>query len=335
MHKPVVVIPNLNGGNEVIEAIESLLSQTLKPFVVVVDNASTDGSPQNISSSFPGVKIISNSENKGYAGGVNPGIQLAIEEGAKYVAPFNDDAKADVHWLETLVSFLELHEEYAAVTCKVLKSDGNTIDSTGDFYTNWGLTFPRGRDEIDSGQYDNSTEVFTASGAASLFRVSALHEVGLFDEDFFAYYEDVDLGFRLQLAGWKIGFSPEAIVYHKIGMTSSRIKGFTTYQTLKNLPLLWWKNMPKKYLFKTGWRLSLALFFFWVRAIIRGQFVPASSGFVKSLLLIFKKRNERNNIQDRKKLTDDEVWDLLIHDLPKNALALRKIRSFWWRLARK
>ena len=332
MRKPVVVIPNLNGGQEVIRAIESLLLQTLTPSVVVVDNASTDGSPEQIRSQFPEIKLIQHLENAGYAGGVNPGISFAIEQGATYVAPFNDDAVADSKWLEKLVSFLDSNPKYGAVCCKVLKDDKKTLDSTGDYVTNWVLPYPRGRGEHDQGQYDSTKDIFAASGAASLFRVEALRQVGLFDEDFFAYYEDVDLGFRLQLAGWKVGYEPGAVVYHKIGMTSGRIKGFTTYQTLKNIPLLWWKNMPRPYLFQTGWRMWLALFFFWGRAVSRGQIIPATKGLLAGKWLVLRKIGERKHIQGTKKLSDEEVWQLLSHDLPPNAHVLRKIRAKWWQM---
>ena len=332
MQKPVVVIPNLNGGDDLLHAIESLQAQTLEPYIIVVDNASTDGSLEKVREKFPEIHLISHLENRGYAGGVNPGFMKAMEFGATYVAPFNDDAIADKNWLKTLVDFLDNNQSYGAVCCKVLKDDKKTIDSTGDFVTNWVLPYPRGRDESDNGQYDSSRDIFAASGAASLFRIDALKQVGLVDEDFFAYYEDVDLGFRLQLAGWKVGFEPKSIVYHKIGMTSGRIKGFTTYQTLKNLPLLWWKNMPRRYLFRTGWRLYIALMLFWVRAVSRGQFFAASKGIVMAKLLLIKKISERRHIQKTRKVTDEYIWGLMLHDLPPNAKALRSLRKHWLKL---
>src|SRR6201999_312952 len=99
----------------------------------------------------------------------------------------------------------------------------------------------------DIDKYDKQTAVFVASGGASLYRIKMLQEIGLFDEDFFAYYEDVDLSFRAQLAGWKVAYAPRAVAYHQIGATSGHIKGFTTYQTIKNLPLLFYKNVPRKF----------------------------------------------------------------------------------------
>lgn len=330
--KPVVVIPNLNGGEDLLAAVQSLQSQTLQAHIIVVDNASTDGSVERLAAEFPEVTIMRNDRNYGYAGGVNPGLRAATEQGALYAAPFNDDAIADPDWLKHLVKFLDANPTYGAASCKVLKDDGKTLDSTGDYLTSWGLPYPRGRDELDSGQYDDKREIFAASGAASLFRVSALKQVGLFDEDFFAYYEDVDLGLRLQLAGWKVAFVPESRVYHKIGMTSGRVKGFTTLQTMKNEPLLLWKNLSFRQLLHVWPRFYLAYTLFFWRAVARGQAWPALRGSILSLALGVTKIPERAHIRRTKTVSDDYIWSIMVHDLPPNAQALRKLRSTFWRL---
>ncbi|TAH36639.1 glycosyltransferase family 2 protein [Candidatus Saccharibacteria bacterium] len=329
--KPVVVIPNLNGGAELEKAVLSLKAQTLQPHIIVVDNASTDDSLAFLAN-HPEVELIRHTKNKGYAGGVNPGFQRAIELNAAYAAPLNDDAVADPRWLELLVRHLDTHPEVGAVASKVMKADKIHLDSTGDYYTVWGLPYPRGRDEVDEGQYDQLTDIFAASGASSLFRVAALKEVGLFDEDFFAYYEDVDLSFRLQLAGWKIAYVPESVVYHAIGMTSGRIKGFTTYQTMKNLPLLLRKNVPDRYQWRITWRLNLALILFFWRAVSRGHLWSAMKGDWASSRLSYMAGEKRRQIQSSRKVSDDYIWGMIVHDLPPNAHALRKLRSFWWKV---
>lgn len=329
--KPVVVIPNLNGGEDLLSAIKSLVEQTIEAHIIVVDNASTDGSADNALAKFPNIELIRHTKNLGYAGGVNPGLSRAIELGTKYVAPFNDDAVADEQWLEKLIGFLKTHSEYGAVACKVLHADGKTLDSTGDYLTNWGLPYPRGRGEVDTGQYDDKTDIFAASGAASLYRVEALKQVGLLDEDFFAYYEDVDLSFRLQLAGWKVGYVPESRVYHKIGMTSGRIKGFTTLQTLKNEPLLIWKNLPARYLLHVWPRFYLAYALFFGRALTRGHIWPAIKGVSMAAWLSLKKIPERHHIQKTRCVSDEYIWSLIVKDLPPNAHALRRLRKLWRR----
>lgn len=339
MHKstnqPVVIIPNLNGGDALIEAVDSLKAQSLKPYIIVVDNASTDNSVTALAQKHPEIEIILHETNKGYAGGVNPGFKRAIEMSASYAAPFNDDAIADKNWLKLLVEALDDNPQVGVAACKVLHADGKHLDSTGDYYTNWGLPYPRGRGEFDSGQYDDQTTIFGASGAASLYRVSALQEVGLLDEDFFAYYEDVDLSFRLQLANWKVLYVPASRVYHRIGMTSGRIKGFTTYQTMKNLPLLLLKNVPRRYLWRVGRRYYLAHWLFFLRAITRRQGWAALKGDAKGTALFIKKYRERRHIQKHKKVTDEYIWNMLTHDLPPNAQALRKLRATWWKLIRR
>jgi GT2 family glycosyltransferase len=333
--KPVVVIPNLNGGEALLDAVASLRAQTLQPHIIVVDNASTDGSADTVHGQFPDVEIIRNRRNKGYAGGVNPGLRRAIALGASYVAPFNDDAVAAPDWLERLVSSLENHEAYGAVACKVLQDDKHTLDSTGDYLTHWGLPYPRGRGETDRGQYDIPGEIFAASGAASLFRVETLKQVGLFDEAFFAYYEDVDLGFRMQNQGWQVGYEPQAVVYHKIGMTSGRMKGFTTYQTLKNLPLLVWKNVPFLLLFRVLPRFYLAYWLFFFRAFSRGHAWPALRGVFMATFWLMWKLPELATLDSKRKISSKKVWSLLHHDLPPNARALRKLRGAWRRLWRR
>lgn len=332
IQQPVVVIPNLNGADALRGCIDSLLAQTLQPYIIVVDNGSTDDSVALLNKYYPDIELIKHAKNLGYAGGVNPGFRRAIELGASYTAPFNNDAVADKLWLETLVQFLDAHPEVGAACCKVLSSDGSHLDSTGDYYTNWGLPYPRGRGETDVTKYDSLTEIFAASGAASLYRVAALRQVGLMDEDFFAYYEDVDLSFRLQLAGWRVAFVPNAQVYHATGSTSGGMKGFTTYQTIKNYPWLVIKDVPQGLLHRVWPRLLLAQFFFFGRAIIRGHLWYALKGFVICVTKIPKMLRKRRHIQRSKKVSKEYIWQLMVHDLPPNAHNLRRLRKAWWKV---
>ncbi|HUA13567.1 MAG TPA: glycosyltransferase family 2 protein [Candidatus Sulfotelmatobacter sp.] len=331
MYKTVVVIPNWNGESSLEDCIKSLLSQTEKSHIIVVDNGSIDGS-LNILKQYDQIEVIENSENRGYAGGVNQGFKRAIELRADYVAPFNNDAIADKKWLWELTECMGGNRQLGIVTSKILDRGGKSIDSTGDYYTVWGLPYPRGRGEPDINKYDDTGEVFGASGGASLYRVSMLEEIGLFDEAFFAYYEDVDLSFRAQLSGWKVRYTPKAIVYHQIGATSGKIKGFTTYQTIKNLPLLFVKNVPGKYIFKVGWRFTLSQCLFFISAVFRGHAWVAIKGSLASVYYLPGALRKRRIIQKNKNVSDQYIWSVIIHDLPPNALSLRKARSYWWRI---
>lgn len=334
MRKIVVVVPNWNGADSLASCLDSLQAQSLKAHIIVVDNGSTDGSLELLER-YSGVEVIKHDVNKGYAGGVNPGFRRAIELKAAYAAPFNNDAVADKDWLKTLAAYLDKQPRAGAAAPKVLTADGKRLDSTGDLYTVWGLPYPRGRGETDTDKYDAQTDIFGASGAASLYRVAMLKEIGLLDEDFFAYYEDVDLSFRAQLAGWRVAFVPQSVVYHQIGGTSGKLKGFAAYQTLKNQPLLLYKNVPRQYLWRVGWRFTLAHTLFFLRAVSRGQGWPALKGDLKGTYLLFKKSAERRRIQRGRHVSDEYIWGIMAHDLPPNARALRRLRGGWRKVWRK
>ncbi|HEY5550180.1 MAG TPA: glycosyltransferase family 2 protein [Candidatus Saccharimonadales bacterium] len=330
--KTSVVIPNWNGAKTIADCLNSLVAQTLPLQIIVVDNGSIDRSVQIIKEKYPQVELITLPKNRGFAGGVNAGIKLAWESGAKYVALLNNDAVADKTWLKSLVSIMDYHPKAGIATSKILDRNGNQLDSTGEAFTVWGLPYPRGRGESDSKKYDKETWIFGASGGASIYRVKMLKEIGLFDEDFFAYYEDVDLSFRAQLAGWEVAYVPKAVVYHEIGATGAKVKDFYTYQTLKNLPMLMWKNVPLGLLPKVWPRFELAYSAIAVRALSRGQFGAFFKGTLMWGILWPKKLVQRYRIQKKRKVSNDYIWSVITHDLPPNAPNLRKLRDFWWRL---
>jgi len=333
LSKACVVIPNWNGRDSLPACLDSLAKQSIEAGIVVVENGSNDGSRQLLAEKYPGITVLVQETNLGFAGGVNVGIEYAIEQGCEFVALLNNDATVDNDWLKHLVAAMD--ESVGITTCSFLSPDGKHYDSTGDLYTNWGLPYPRGRGEPVKGQYDDQTDIFAASGGASLYRVEMLQEIGLFDEDFFAYYEDVDLSFRAQLGGWKVRYAPKAIAYHDTGSTSRKIKGFTTYQTMKNQPLLLVKNVPRSMFWGVFWRFMLAHTLFFLRAFQRGQGWIALKGDWAGTKVLFKARRKRKQIQKAKKVSDDYIWSVMTHDLPPNAAALRSLRAKWWRLTRR
>lgn len=335
-----VVIPNFNGAGDLPGAMRAVLAQSYKDLtLVVVDNGSSDDS-RAIIASFERkdrrVRGLYLAKNYGFTGGMNPGLALALQEGANYVAGCNNDALPHKDWLKHLVAFLDTHKTYGVAACKLLHADGKTFDSTGDQYSIWGLSYPRGRDEAAGEQYDAQTTIFGASGGASLYRTSMLANIGLFDQDFFAYYEDIDLSFRAQLAGYKIGFVPQSLVYHERGNTSARMpSGFTTYQTMKNLPFVLWKDLPAACLWRVLPRFTLAYGLFFVRALQKGRGWPALKGWLVSCVLLPKKLVQRWHIQRRRTVSSEYIWSIMLHDLPPNAQRLRAMRSGWHRLTRR
>lgn len=344
MARPVapvfVVIPSYNAAEWLSASIDSVLAQSFKNFeLIIVDNGSIDDSRtviERYEAKDPRVRGVFLDKNYGYTGGVNPGMELAIKEGAEFVAPFNNDAIADRDWLKYLYDYIKKHDEVGIATCKLMHADGKTFDSTADLYTVWGLPYPRGRDETVSDKYDQDTVIFGASGGASMYRVTMLKQIGVFDQDFFAYYEDIDLSFRAHLGGWKVRYVPESTVYHEQSKTADKMgSGFTTYQFMKNLPLVIIKDLPGRLWWRVVPRFCLVYTIFFINAFLKGRGWPAFKGWLKAWWLLPKKLAERHRIQSARKVTPEYIWSTFTHDLPPNAAKLRRLRSLWWRLTRR
>lgn len=324
--KVYLVVLNWNGKDFVRECLDSLTKQTHKAEIIVVDNGSVDGSLELIEKNYPKIHLIKEKKNRGFAGGVNIGIRYAIGKGADAVALFNNDAVADKDWLKNLVVALEGSPETGIATCRLMRKDKKRIDSTGDLYTIWGMPFPRGRDQKFSKVFAEREFVFGASGGASLYRTKMLKEIGVFDEKFFAYYEDVDISFRAQLADWKVLYEPSSIAYHAVGASSERIHGFATVQSMKNLPILFWKNMPLGLVPKVYPRFfvfHLSIFF---SAFSQKKGWAATKGTLLGLSLIPHTLINRWKIQKRRKVSNEYIWSILYKDMPPNARRMRRLR---------
>jgi GT2 family glycosyltransferase len=222
-----------------------------------------------------------------------------------------------------------------------LHAGGKTIDSTADQYTIWGIPFPRGRDEPASSRYNQDTDIFGASGGASMYRVDMLKKIGLLDHDFFAYYEDIDLSFRAQLAGYRVAFVPKSVVYHEQGKTSAALSKrasngrvattFTTRQYMKNLPYILLRDMPLGLMVRVLPRFWLAYSLFFVKSFTEGRGGAALQGLAEHWVHVPKKLLERRRIQATKTVSNDYLWSIFVHDLPPNAYKLKRLRSFWRR----
>jgi len=324
-----VVVLNYKGIDDTRASIASLSKQSYENFTIVaVENGSGDDSTgefKKLETTY-GTKLqtLYNDKNLGFDGGVNTGIRWALEHDFTYVALFNNDAIADKDWLRTLVS--AANEQKSGITTGLfLREDGKTIDSTGDWYTTWGLPFPRNRgDEADKAP--ESGFVFGATAGATLYSVEMLREIDIFDEDFFAYYEDVDISFRAQLAGWKVYYEPAARAYHKLSQTSKRMKsGFTVYHTFKNLPLVYIKNVPTSLLLPIGLRFYPAYWLMVGKAIIRDRNLAALKGVGMSLVIGLKDLKVRRRIQKNKKVSGEYIKSMLWNDLPPDQTGLRKL----------
>ena len=323
-----VIVPNWNGASEISDCLMSLRSQSYPLTIIVVDNGSIDNSIDIIKSKFPDVILLKQPKNLGFAGGVNRGIEYCLTKKFKYIGLFNNDAIADKNWLGSLVSVFVKDPQVGIVTGLLLRADGKTIDSTGEQYSTWGLPFPRNRN-MNAKNPPKSGATFGATGGATLYSAELFNDIGLFDEDFFAYYEDVDISFRAQLAGWKIMYESEAIAYHQQGATSNKLPGFTVFQTFKNLPLLFWKNVPLELIFSVGLRFYLALILMYLHTFVQNNILSASKGIFISFILLPKALRKRYLIQKDKRVSSQYIKDILWSDLPPDQTGLRRMRKLF------
>lgn len=314
--KVVVVIPNWNGADFIAECLMSLSKQTCSHDVVIVENGSKDNSISIIEANFPNVKILKFDDNAGFAGGVNRGIRPALDAGYEFIALFNNDAFADKDWLKELVQAAGKHPDAGIVTGKFMRMDKKHIDSTGDNYSIWGMPFPRGRNEADEGQFDTGEYVFSGTGGASLYSASMLKQIGLFDEEFFAYYEDVDISFRAQLAGWKVWYQPTAVAYHHVSGTSSKLGDFSRYHATKNFFMLYVKNMPTRLNLKYGPLFLIQSARLLASATLKGAGLVYIRGAMKALANTPHLISERKRIQKSRKVNTKDIDKLLYKNRP-------------------
>jgi GT2 family glycosyltransferase len=224
-----VIIPNWNGRRFLEECIDSLKGQTFQDFeILLVDNGSTDGSADFAEAQYGEfVRVVRNKENLGFAGGNNIGIRRAKGE---YIVLLNNDTWADPRWLEELVKATQCAPPVGMWASKVcVYSRRDRIEGVGELIYWDGLCRARGQYEQDRGQYSAMEEILFPPGCGAMYRKSLFDGIGLFDEDFFAYADDSEIGIRARLAGWKSVFVPTAIVYHKHSGSSgrySRLKAF-------------------------------------------------------------------------------------------------------------
>ena len=215
-----VIVISWNGGAVLRECLVSLREQTYPCRILVVDNGSTDGSQTAVRREFPEAGLIENGRNLGFGEGNNIGMRAAMAEGATYVALLNQDARADRKWIESLVHAAEADATIGAVGSRILlDSHPGLLNSTGVLVNLSGCAWDRGFARADGAAWRQPTEILAASGGAMLLRVEALRHAGLFDADYFAYFEDLDLGVRLWEAGYRVVYSPDAEVTHHFSST--------------------------------------------------------------------------------------------------------------------
>lgn len=238
-----IIIVNWNSGQLLAECLRHLELQTIQPkSIVIVDNLSSDDSLKNLYCAS-NVSIKQMGANMGFAAANNYSIQQTETE---FVILLNPDAFPTPDWLEKLLDSANRHPEMAAFGSRQLRDDDSEIlDGIGDSYHMSGLVWRTGYGRPDLSVRQRSTEIFSPCAAAALYRTKILQSLGGFDEDFFCYVEDVDLGFRLRLAGYKAMYVADAMVRH-VGSATTGGQGsdFSVYHGHRNLVWTFVKNMP-------------------------------------------------------------------------------------------
>ncbi|MBK8115184.1 MAG: glycosyltransferase family 2 protein [Candidatus Accumulibacter sp.] len=305
-----VVIVNWNGGEMLKECLEHLLQQTYAPTrILVMDNGSSDGSAERVEG-MDGVTVKQLGSNLGFAAANNHAIFATDTE---FIALLNPDAFAEPNWLAQLIKAAKDHPKVAAFGSRQLIQEmPDKLDGIGDIYHFSGLAWRKGYRRIQTEADLGAVEIFSPCAAAALFRRDALVEVGGFDEDFFCYLEDVDLGFRLRLAGYQSQYIPEAVVYHIGSVTSGgRHSDFSVYHGHRNLVWTFIKNMPG-ILFWTLLPAHILLNIFSVAYIAsRGQgkiIFKAKWDALKGIPAMWRKRK---SIQALRRALIRDIWRML------------------------
>ncbi|MEA3345410.1 MAG: glycosyltransferase family 2 protein [Chloroflexota bacterium] len=313
MDQPVdlsVIVVNWNRRDLLALCLTALQAQSYpRSEIILVDNGSTDGSVAYVREHFPQVKVIALPENRGFAGGNNVGIRAAS---GKYIALLNNDAQPESHWLEALVHALETHPEVGFCASKMLRADDpQLIDTAGDVFYDYGVGGKRGMDQLDGDGFFRREYVFGACAGAAIYRRAMLQDVGLFDEDFFLYMEDIDLSFRAQLRGYKCLFVPEAQVYHQVAASAGWGSHLSIYYTRRNILYVLVKDLPTSLLLH---HLGPILFYF-----LASDLIFAVSGYAgatararrDNLKMLKKMLAKRRRIQSTRRVSDAYVDSIL------------------------
>ncbi|MFH1613412.1 MAG: glycosyltransferase family 2 protein [bacterium] len=311
-----VIICNYNGYKYLNTCLQSLKEQLFKDFeVILVDNGSNDNSVEFVKEKFSEIKIISHQKNLGFAEGTNSGIKKAK---GKYIITLNNDTKVDKNWLKQLVEKANLDNQVGMCASHIVYYEfPEFVYSNGIILSKNGCAYNIGSWQKDTNE-KKVKEIFGPCACAALYKKEMLEGIGLFDEDYFAYYEDTDLAFRAQLQGWKCLYVPEAIVYHIHGATSktfgfNKIKFLVErnkfYTLVKNLPLIYFiKFLP----FMIFYHILLSFYYLFVN-----KNIPVIKGFLVALWNIKKLLKKRKKIQKNKKIKNDYLNKYFLAEIQK------------------
>jgi GT2 family glycosyltransferase len=252
--KVAVVILNWNGKSFLEKFLPSVIKYSSSAQIIVADNQSSDDSVSFLKQHFPAVRIIINPSNDGFSTGYN----LALKQvEAEYYVLLNSDVEVTEKWIEPIIDLMDSNKQIAACQPKILDYNHKTTfeyaGAAGGFMDKYGYPFCRGRIfnslEEDKGQYNNSTEVFWATGACMFVRAEAFWKVGGFDDDYFAHMEEIDVCWRMKNIGYQIYVEPKSHVYHVGGGTLNKLSPRKTFLNFRNNLITLTKNASPRFLF--------------------------------------------------------------------------------------
>lgn len=303
--KVSVIILTWNGRRYLDDCLSSLAAQTFHDFeTILVDNGSTDGSADYVRSEFPWVRLLELPENVGFAEGNNRGLALAQGD---YIVALNNDTKVDPGFLAELIRVVEDDARVGMVAARMRNYyRPERIDAAGLKIGVNGLGYNIGFGAVDDGRYDGAP-LFGPCGGAALYRREMLDEIGFFDPDFFAYYEDFDLAWRARLAGWKALAAPRALVYHVHSATGGEMSGFKVYHTQRNKWFVIVKNWPAALLRRHLAAILCADLAAFCLAMLRGRGLAALRARLDVLRGLGRLLQKRRGVLDGRKLADQQT----------------------------
>jgi len=309
-----IIIVNYNGKKWIKNCFDSLLSQTCKSFeIIFVDNGSTDDSVEFIKNNYSDdrIKIIQSEKNLGFAGGNNLGFQYVK---GNYVLLLNNDTRATENYLEEFIrGFQEIPSAGSIQSKIVLMNDRSKLDICGSYWTDSSFLYHYGiwQDQTEE-KYNKIMPFFSNKGASMMIKKDVIDKVGLFDEDFWSYYEETDLCNRIWLAGYECWYYPKAVVYHALGGTSLKFdNSYIQFYNFKNKLLSFLKNYEIITLIEvlpTYFFLNVLLSFFW---LVKGKwkhFLALYKAIWWNILHFSKTIKKRRIVQSLREETDAEIF---------------------------
>lgn len=306
MAKTTVVIPNYNGIKYVEDCLSSLYAGTVVPEIIVVDNGSADGSLSLIKEKFPKVRLIEFQQNTGFCKAVNTGIRASSTE---YVLLLNNDTVVDADMIRYLEAALDGKPDVFSAAARMISlHEPEKLDGAGDFYCALGWAYSRGKDKpADSCLKED--RIFSACAGAALYRREVFEKIGYFDENHFAYLEDMDIGYRANIYGYDNRYAPDAKVYHAgSAVSGSRHNKFKVSLSSRNSIYLIYKNMP---LLQALLNLPFLIVGYLVKFLffsLKGMGMVYLKGIISGFCLSFSKEGRKNKVKFSLKHFKNYCW---------------------------